>query len=177
MLLYFCKLGCYMHGELIKLFVSWYGRRGRSRSPRRSPTPGDKRPSISEGLKSRLGPRVDDQPLPNKGRLRSRSSSRSRSRGFSLSRSPNAVSPKHQGIAARASLSRSSSPSGQQGLVSYGDASPDILKWGSLERAFLSWKRRAAIFTMFKLCWRGVYAASLNWGPNELSYVSFSASI
>uniref|UniRef100_A0A6N2LRA7 peptidylprolyl isomerase n=1 Tax=Salix viminalis TaxID=40686 RepID=A0A6N2LRA7_SALVM len=103
-------------------------RRGRSRSPRRSPTPGDKRPSISEGLKSRLGPRVDDQPLPNKGRLRSRSSSRSRSRGFSLSRSPSAVSPKHQGIAARASLSRSSSPSGQQGLVSYGDASPDILQ-------------------------------------------------
>ncbi|KAB5557491.1 hypothetical protein DKX38_008400 [Salix brachista] len=94
-------------------------RRGRSRSPRRSPTPGDKRPSISEGLKSRLGPRVDDQLLPNKGRLRS--SSRSRSRGFSLS-------PKHQGIAARASLSRSSSPSGQQGLVSYGDASPDLLK-------------------------------------------------
>ncbi|KAJ6736166.1 PEPTIDYL-PROLYL CIS-TRANS ISOMERASE CYP63 [Salix viminalis] len=107
-------------------------RRGRSRSPRRSPTPGDKRPSISEGLKSRLGPRVDDQPLPNKGRLRSRSrsssSSRSRSRGFSLSRSPHAASPKHQGMAARASLSRSSSPSGQQGLVSYGDASPDILK-------------------------------------------------
>ncbi|KAF9682937.1 hypothetical protein SADUNF_Sadunf05G0160200 [Salix dunnii] len=100
-------------------------RRGRSRSPRRSPTPGDKRPSISEGLKSRLGPRVDDQPFPNKGGLRSRSSSRSRSRGFSLSRSPNAVSPKHQGIAARASLSRSSSPSGKQGLVSYGDASPD----------------------------------------------------
>ncbi|KAJ6352358.1 hypothetical protein OIU76_001556 [Salix suchowensis] len=128
MLLYFCKLRCYMHGELIRLFVSWYGRRGRSRSPRRSPSPGDKRPSISEGLKSRLGPRVDDQPLPNKGRLRSRSSSRSRSREFSLSRSPNAVSPKHQGIAARASLSRSSSPSGQQGLVSYGDASPDILK-------------------------------------------------
>ncbi|XP_052309138.1 peptidyl-prolyl cis-trans isomerase CYP63 isoform X2 [Populus trichocarpa] len=103
-----------------------YGRqRSRSRSPRRSPTPGDKRPSISEGLKSRLGPRVDDKPFPNKGRLRSRSSSRSSSRGSSHSRSPDAVPPKRQGIAARASMSPSSSPSEQQALVSYGDASPD----------------------------------------------------
>ncbi|CAK7346510.1 unnamed protein product [Dovyalis caffra] len=105
---------------------SYHGRyrdQNRSRSPKRSPTPRDKRPSISEGLKSRLGPRVDDRPFPNKGRPRSRSSSRSR--GSSLSRSPDAVPPKRQGRAARASRSRSSSPSGQQGLVSYGDASPD----------------------------------------------------
>ncbi|KAJ6920539.1 peptidyl-prolyl cis-trans isomerase CYP63-like [Populus alba x Populus x berolinensis] len=103
-------------------------RRSRSRSPRRSPTPGDKRPSISEGLKSRLGPRADDQPFPNKERMRSRSRSRSSSRGSSHSRSPDALPPKRQGIAARASMSPSSSPSEQQALVSYGDASPDILK-------------------------------------------------
>jgi peptidyl-prolyl isomerase G (cyclophilin G) len=100
-----------------------YRDRSGKQSPRRSPTPRDKRPAISEGLKSRLGPRADDQSFPNKGRPRSRSSSRSKSRGSSLSRSPDSVPPKRQGRAA--SRSRSSSPSGQQGLVAYGDASPD----------------------------------------------------
>eukprot|EP00258_Populus_trichocarpa_P035724 XP_024451743.1 peptidyl-prolyl cis-trans isomerase CYP63 isoform X1 [Populus trichocarpa] len=100
-----------------------YRDRSGKQSPRRSPTPRDKRPAISEGLKSRLGPRADDQSFPNKGRPRSRSSSRSNSRGSSLSRSPDSVPPKRQGRAA--SRSRSSSPSGQQGLVAYGDASPD----------------------------------------------------
>ncbi|KAJ6685018.1 PEPTIDYL-PROLYL CIS-TRANS ISOMERASE [Salix purpurea] len=101
----------------------WSRSRSRSPSPRRSTTPREKRPAISEGLKSRLGPRADDQPCPNKRRPGSRSSSRSKSSGSSLSRSPDSVPPKRIGRAA--SRSRSSSPSGQQGLVSYGDASPD----------------------------------------------------
>ncbi|XP_037492326.1 peptidyl-prolyl cis-trans isomerase CYP63 isoform X2 [Jatropha curcas] len=100
-----------------------YRDQSRSQSPIRSPSPRDKRPSISEGLKSRLGPRIDDQRSLNKGRLRS--SSRSRSRGSSLSRSSDAVPPNHH--SKTTSRSRSSSPSGQQrGLVSYGDISPDL---------------------------------------------------
>lgn len=90
----------------------------RSQSPIRSPSPRDKRPPISEGLKSRLGPRIDDRRSPNKGRL----NARSRSPGSSLSGSPDAVPPKRREAASR---SRSSSASGHQGLVSYGDASPD----------------------------------------------------
>ncbi|XP_021635364.1 peptidyl-prolyl cis-trans isomerase CYP63 isoform X2 [Hevea brasiliensis] len=100
-----------------------YKDQSRSQSPIRSPSPRDKRPAISMGLKSRLGARIDDQHSLDKGILRSRSSSRSRSRGFSPSRSPNAVPPKHR--SKPASRSRSSSPSGQRGLVSYGDLSPD----------------------------------------------------
>ncbi|WCJ21607.1 Cyclophilin-like peptidyl-prolyl cis-trans isomerase family protein [Euphorbia peplus] len=102
-----------------------YRDRERSRSPLRSPSPRDKRPAIGEGLKSRLGPRVDDKRSPDEERLRSRSRSRSMSRGSgsSLSRSPDPVPPKSHGR--KASRSRSSSPSGQRGLVSYGDASPD----------------------------------------------------
>eukprot|EP00257_Ricinus_communis_P017421 XP_015575854.1 peptidyl-prolyl cis-trans isomerase CYP63 isoform X2 [Ricinus communis] len=89
----------------------------RSQSPVRSPSPRDRRPAISEGLKSRLGPRMDDRRPMDRGRLRS--SSRSRSSG-----SPDAVPPKRRSRSA--SRSRSSSPSGHRGLVSYGDASPDF---------------------------------------------------
>ncbi|KAF9686915.1 hypothetical protein SADUNF_Sadunf02G0039500 [Salix dunnii] len=65
---------------------SYHGRyKDWSPSPRRSPTPREKRPAISEGLKSRLGPRADDQPFSNKGRPGSRSSPRSKSSGSSLS--------------------------------------------------------------------------------------------
>ncbi|CAN1131852.1 Peptidyl-prolyl cis-trans isomerase CYP63 [Linum perenne] len=97
--------------------------RSRSQSPIQSPSPKDKRPPVSEGLKSRLGPRIDKDQSRSKGRLRSASSSRSRSRSSSLSKSPDAAPSKRRGRTT--SRSRSSSLSGQQGLVSYGDPSPD----------------------------------------------------
>ncbi|XP_047166779.1 peptidyl-prolyl cis-trans isomerase CYP63 isoform X1 [Vigna umbellata] len=97
--------------------------RDRSRSPRRSVSPEDRRPPISDRLKSRLGPRSDERLADRRGR----SKSNSRSSGSSPSRSPDATPPKRYDK--RTSLSRSrsksSSSSGQKGLVSYGDASPD----------------------------------------------------
>ncbi|CAI0434191.1 unnamed protein product, partial [Linum tenue] len=113
---------------------NYHGRRNRAHSrsqspPIRSPSPTDKRPPVSEGLRSRLGPRIDDDNSGKKGRLRSTSrstaSSRSRSRSSSpLSKSPDRAPPKRGRTAS--SRSRSSSLSGgQQGLVSYGDPSPD----------------------------------------------------
>ncbi|MED6106778.1 hypothetical protein PIB30_007808 [Stylosanthes scabra] len=93
---------------------------GRSRSPVRSPSPEDRRPSISDRLKSRLGPR-NNQPSPDKGRSRSNS----RSNRSSGSRSPDATPPRRYDKKTSRSSSRSSSLSGQKGLVSYGDASPD----------------------------------------------------
>ncbi|XP_062143802.1 peptidyl-prolyl cis-trans isomerase CYP63-like isoform X2 [Alnus glutinosa] len=102
------------------------GYRGDYRTHNRSRSPTDNWPPVSERLKSRLGPRVDDQRSPSRGRLRSSS----RSRGSPQSRSPDGAPPKHNGRMTSASpirsiRSRSSSPSGQRGLVSYGDASPD----------------------------------------------------
>ncbi|XP_020226452.1 peptidyl-prolyl cis-trans isomerase CYP63 [Cajanus cajan] len=93
--------------------------RSRSRSPRRSLSPEDRRPPISDRLKSRLGPRSDQRPAD-----RGRSRSKSRSSG---SRSPDATPPKRydKRTSVSRSRSRSSSSSGQKGLVSYGDASPD----------------------------------------------------
>ena len=93
--------------------------RSRSQSPVQSPSPKDMRPPVVDGLKSRLGPRIDDdQSRRSEGRLRSRS------RSSSLSKSPDAAPPKRRGRTT--SRSRSSSLSGeQQGLVSYGDPSPD----------------------------------------------------
>ncbi|GER29732.1 peptidyl-prolyl cis-trans isomerase [Striga asiatica] len=75
----------------------YHSRRRPTRSPVRSPSPIDRRPVLSDRLKSRLGPQKDDRP--------------SRRRSISRSRSP--VSPR-------------SSPSGggQRGLVSYEDVSP-----------------------------------------------------
>ncbi|RDX89725.1 Peptidyl-prolyl cis-trans isomerase CYP63, partial [Mucuna pruriens] len=97
--------------------------RSRSQSPRHSLSPEDRRPPISERLKSRLGPR-SDQRLPDRGR----SKSNSRSNNSSHSRSPDATPPKRydKRTSVSRSRSRSSSSSGQKGLVSYGgDASPD----------------------------------------------------
>ncbi|XP_027353124.1 peptidyl-prolyl cis-trans isomerase CYP63 isoform X2 [Abrus precatorius] len=96
--------------------------RGRSRSPIRSLSPEDRRPPISDRLKSRLGPRSDQRSAD-----RGRSKSHSRSNGSSRSRSPDATPPKRydKRTSVSRSRSRSSSSSGQKGLVSYGDASPD----------------------------------------------------
>ncbi|XP_060961388.1 peptidyl-prolyl cis-trans isomerase CYP63 isoform X1 [Cannabis sativa] len=102
--------------------------RDRSRSPIRSPSPSDKRPLVSERLKSRLGPRIDHQrsPIKSSRRSRSRSRSRSGSKEPSVSRSPNPSPPRRRNrTPASSSKSRSSSPPGQRGLVSYGDLSPD----------------------------------------------------
>ncbi|KAL2554425.1 peptidyl-prolyl cis-trans isomerase CYP63-like [Forsythia ovata] len=91
----------------------------RSRSPVRSPSPTDRRPAITDRLKSRLGPKVNDRSPQNRGR----SLSRSRSHGLSTSESPK----KRPGKRATASpgSSRSSSPGGRRGLVSYEDLSPE----------------------------------------------------
>ncbi|KDO68608.1 hypothetical protein CISIN_1g006162mg [Citrus sinensis] len=99
------------------------GYRGRygDDSQSRSSSPRDKRPTISEGLKCRLGPKIDEEHSPAKRRYRSRS--RSRSLDSSHSKSPEASPPKNHGKTSSASpsRSRSSSPSGQRGLVSYRD--------------------------------------------------------
>ncbi|GFY98825.1 cyclophilin-like peptidyl-prolyl cis-trans isomerase family protein [Actinidia rufa] len=63
--------------------------RNHSRSPISSPSPVDRRPAMSDKLRSRLGPLVEDQIPPKRGR----SNSSSRSRGLSCSRSPG-VTPK-----------------------------------------------------------------------------------
>ncbi|QHO52291.1 hypothetical protein S245_003916 [Arachis hypogaea] len=92
---------------------------GRSQSPVCSPSPEDRRPRISDRLESRLGPR-NDLPSPDKGK----SMSNSRSNRSSSSRSPDATPPKrrHDKMTSSRSRSRSRSLSGQNGLVSYGDA-------------------------------------------------------
>lgn len=95
--------------------------RGRSQSPTRSPTPEGRRPPISDRLKSRLGPQsVRHSP----DRERARSNPRDH---LSPSRSPEATPPRRHDkrTSLPASRSRSSSLSGQKGLVSYGEASPD----------------------------------------------------
>ncbi|KAL0419839.1 UNVERIFIED_CONTAM: Peptidyl-prolyl cis-trans isomerase CYP63 [Sesamum radiatum] len=100
-----------------------YRGRGRhySRSPVRSPSPTDRRPVLSDRLKSRLGPQKDDGPA------RGRSISRSRSRSSSRSRSADAASRKQARKRSSPPRSSPSSPpsSGQRGLVSYEDVSPD----------------------------------------------------
>lgn len=93
----------------------------RARSPSRSPSPREKRRTISDRLKSRIGPRVDDQHFPTR-----RSASRSRSRDTTTPRSP-AAAPKNQSRkvgSASPNSSRSTSPAQQRGLVSYEDISP-----------------------------------------------------
>ncbi|XP_021770282.1 peptidyl-prolyl cis-trans isomerase CYP63-like [Chenopodium quinoa] len=99
-------------------------RRDRSRSPVRGSSPKERRPEISDRLRSRLGPRADNQRSPVKARSRPRS--RSRGRSSSRSSSPNDGSLKHRKRgSASPTKSTSSSPVGQKGLVAYGDASPD----------------------------------------------------
>ncbi|XVF32497.1 hypothetical protein REPUB_Repub17cG0087600 [Reevesia pubescens] len=98
-----------------------YRDRSQSQSPIRSPSPRDKRPAISEGLKSRLGPQVGDQCSPYKDKSGSKSS-RLRSRGSSHSRSPDTSPPRDRNRKSPSlNMSKSSSPSGQRGLVSYAD--------------------------------------------------------
>nr|GMD26901.1 peptidyl-prolyl cis-trans isomerase CYP63-like isoform X1 [Ipomoea batatas] len=91
-----------------------------NRTPSRSRSPVDRRPAISDKLKSRLGPRVDSQKPSSRGR----SNSSSRSRGASHSSSPETAPRKHARKASHSSRSRSSSPVGKRGLVSYEDISP-----------------------------------------------------
>ncbi|XP_010274266.1 PREDICTED: peptidyl-prolyl cis-trans isomerase CYP63-like isoform X2 [Nelumbo nucifera] len=106
--------------------VGYRGRdRDRGRSPVRSRSPMDERPAMSEKLRSRLGPRGGDTHSPDKVKSKSRghSSSRSRSSGdvgpVNRGGKKNSRSPSPSG-------SRSSSPRAQKGLVSYGDASPEV---------------------------------------------------
>ncbi|KAK6164617.1 hypothetical protein DH2020_001481 [Rehmannia glutinosa] len=98
---------------------SYRSRRPRSRSPARSPSPTDRRPLISDRLKSRLGPPKGDRPRQERSvsRSRSRSSSRSISADVASRKRPRKVSPG----------SSQSSPSGgpPRGLVSYEDVSPN----------------------------------------------------
>ncbi|XP_073054261.1 uncharacterized protein [Primulina eburnea] len=98
--------------------VSYRGRdRNHNRNPVRSPSPADRLPVISDKLKSRLGPKMDDV----HARVRGRSPSGSRSRSSSPSRSSGAAAPRNRAVKPS---SPSLSPSGQRGLVSYDDLSP-----------------------------------------------------
>ncbi|XP_058086617.1 peptidyl-prolyl cis-trans isomerase CYP63 isoform X2 [Magnolia sinica] len=98
--------------------VGYHGRaRDHSLSPVPSQSPADERPSMSEKLRSRLGPQGGNHPSDGKGRLRSRS------RSVSISRSPAKVHPPK--TSKSPSQSGSGSPTGKRGLVSYGDGSPD----------------------------------------------------
>ncbi|CAN4093677.1 unnamed protein product [Withania somnifera] len=114
---------CRSRSRSVSLSPSAYPRceSRRSRSPSRSPSPREKQQTISDRLKSRLGPRVDDQNLPTR-----RSASRSRSRDSMTPRSPAAAPTKHSRKVGSASTnsSRSTSPARQRGLVSYEDISP-----------------------------------------------------
>ncbi|KAI9119218.1 hypothetical protein K1719_009893 [Acacia pycnantha] len=94
--------------------------RGRSQSPTRSPSPDGRRAPISDRLKSRLGPQ-SVRHSPDRGRARSNSREH-----LSPPRSPDATPPRRHDKRTSVSPSRSrSSSSGQKGLVSYGEASPD----------------------------------------------------
>ncbi|PIA31612.1 hypothetical protein AQUCO_04900127v1 [Aquilegia coerulea] len=104
----------------------------RSRSPIRSRSPDDRRASMSERLRSRLGPRGNESQLSDKklsSRSRSQSPLGSRSRSSSKSASSadgNSRKPVGMPKTRSPSRSRSSSPVGNRGLVSYGDLSPDV---------------------------------------------------
>lgn len=97
-----------------------YGQDKYQRSPVRSPSPNKSRHLISDKLKSRLGPRIDE----DRPQRRVRSKSSSRSHGSPHSRSPSYSPRKPKMASPSPSRSRSSSPGGQRGLVSYEDASP-----------------------------------------------------
>ncbi|KAK9137495.1 hypothetical protein Sjap_008089 [Stephania japonica] len=96
-----------------------------SRSPVRRRSPVAAQAAISEKLRSRLGPQGGDNDQLEKGM---KSTSRSRSRSLSHSTSSADAKPqKHSRKANSGSLnrSRSVSPAGNKGLVSYVDGSPD----------------------------------------------------
>lgn len=101
-----------------------YRSRGRDRSlsPRRSRSPiADRRPAVSDRLRSRLGPQGDSH-VAERGRSRSRSRSRSRGSPPPQSDDDNRRGKRGKGKARSPSgSSRSSSPAGNNGLVSYGD--------------------------------------------------------
>ncbi|XP_073049858.1 uncharacterized protein [Primulina eburnea] len=98
--------------------VPYRGRdRNHNRNPVRSPSPADRRPVISDKLKSRLGPTRNNEPT----RARGRSPSGSRSRSSSQSRSSGAAAPRNRPVKPS---SPSLSPGGRRGLVSYDDLSP-----------------------------------------------------
>ncbi|XP_051118631.1 peptidyl-prolyl cis-trans isomerase CYP63 isoform X2 [Andrographis paniculata] len=88
--------------------------RGRRRHHSRSPSPAERRPVLSDRLKSRLGPQRDDRsPQRPVSRSRSRSPEPSKFRELASRKQPEKLSPP-------------SSPSnGRRGLVSYEDVSPD----------------------------------------------------
>lgn len=96
----------------------YHGHNGdRRRNRTRSPSPRERRPAVSDRLRSRLGPQVEK---------RGRSASRSKSRG-SRSASPDATVKEERPTKVEPvspSRSRSSSPALQRGLVSYEDISP-----------------------------------------------------
>ncbi|KAL5702167.1 peptidylprolyl isomerase [Ranunculus cassubicifolius] len=93
-----------------------------SQSPVRSKSPVARRVSMSEKLRSRLGPSSDKKPST---RSRSRSRGRSESRSSSGGGTPRkAVEKKVKPYSPSPSRSRSSSPVEKRGLVSYGDLSP-----------------------------------------------------
>ncbi|XP_052169892.1 peptidyl-prolyl cis-trans isomerase CYP63 [Diospyros lotus] len=93
------------------------------RNPVRSRSPVDRQPAMSDRLRSRLGPRMDDE-RPSKRRG---TGSRSRSRDSTSSRPPSPLrkAPPKKVATASSSRSTSSSPGGQRGLVSYGDITPE----------------------------------------------------
>ncbi|PKA65901.1 Peptidyl-prolyl cis-trans isomerase [Apostasia shenzhenica] len=103
--------------------VRYHGRRReRSPSPRRSRSPiADHRPSVSDRLQSRLGPPGRSGTSPPR-----RARSRSKSHGSSPPKAPERDQRKHEDRrkAASPTSSRSSSPVGNRGLVSYGDLEP-----------------------------------------------------
>ncbi|KAL8100742.1 peptidyl-prolyl cis-trans isomerase CYP63-like isoform X2 [Apium graveolens] len=96
----------------------YHGRNGDHRRNRaRSPSPRERRPALSDRLRSRLGPKEEK---------RGRSTSRSKSCG-SRSVSPDATLKEERPakvVPVSRSRSRSSSPAPQRGLVSYEDISP-----------------------------------------------------
>ncbi|CAH9081146.1 unnamed protein product [Cuscuta europaea] len=92
----------------------------RRRTPSRSRSPVDRRPSIRDGLKSRLGPRVNDQKPSSRGR----SNSRSRSRSSSPDTAPRKQSRSDVIAASHCDSKATGSLDGKRALVSYDDISP-----------------------------------------------------
>ncbi|CAH9111637.1 unnamed protein product [Cuscuta epithymum] len=92
----------------------------RRRTPSRSRSPVVRRPSIRDGLKSRLGPRVDDQKPSSRGR----SNSRSRSRSSSPDTAPRKQSRSDVIAASHRDSKATGSLDGKRALVSYDDISP-----------------------------------------------------
>ncbi|KAE8685525.1 hypothetical protein F3Y22_tig00111096pilonHSYRG00122 [Hibiscus syriacus] len=110
-------VGVFLAAQLV---IGEYRDRSQSHSPIRSPSPRDKRPAMSKGLKSRLGPRVDDHCSPCKDKSGSRSSRSSR--GSSPSKAADISPPRDRNRrSASRDKSKSSSPLGRRGLVSYAD--------------------------------------------------------